>query len=247
MPPVRRQTLHVAGDIIAADHVEHDVDAASARDLLDPGDEILALVVDRMIGAMGEAGSDLVIAARRHDHRDAEQVAQRNRHRADPAGAAMDQRGVAFAGIAALEQIGPHGEQRFGHRRRLDHRQRDRHRQALAKRRDDIFRIAPARDQRAHRLADQIAGHIGADRDDLARDFKAQYAGGSRWRGIGALPLDHIGPVHAGRGDTDQHIAGSGHRNGTPSHGQHFWPARFGWVDGAHFGWQAVHPFPLYP
>ena len=58
-------------------------------------------------------------------------------------------------GIAALEQVGPHGEQRLGQRRRLDHGQRRGHRQALAPGRDGIFGIAAAGDQRADRLAEQ--------------------------------------------------------------------------------------------
>ena len=114
-----------------------------------------------------------LVAAAGDDDPEAEQVGERDRHRADAAGAAMDERGLALHGEGALEQIGPDGEQGLRHRRRLDHRQRRRHGQALADRRGGIFGIAAAGDQRADRLADQLARHFLAGRRDDARHFEA--------------------------------------------------------------------------
>ena len=59
-------------------------------------------------------GAFLVRAAG-DDHRQPEQIAERDRHRADAAGAAMDQHRVAVGREAALEQIDPHREQGLGH------------------------------------------------------------------------------------------------------------------------------------
>ena len=50
-PAFERQALQVLLDVVAADHVEDDVDAALAGDPRDLGDEVLRPVVDRVIGA----------------------------------------------------------------------------------------------------------------------------------------------------------------------------------------------------
>ena len=56
--PSSAQAFEVAGQIVAADHVEHDVDARAAGEPLHRLDEIVAVVVDRMgraelLGACG--------------------------------------------------------------------------------------------------------------------------------------------------------------------------------------------------
>src|SRR5207249_4501201 len=53
--PFERETLQILLDVIAADHVEHDVGAAVGGDACDFGDEILRPVVDRMGGAHRDA------------------------------------------------------------------------------------------------------------------------------------------------------------------------------------------------
>jgi len=49
--PVDRHDVDVAGDVVAADHVQHHVDAAPAGRLADHRDEILGPVVDGPVGA----------------------------------------------------------------------------------------------------------------------------------------------------------------------------------------------------
>ena len=95
------------------------------------------------------------VAAAGDDHLQPEQFAEQDRHRADPAGAAMDQHRVAVGGEAALEQIDPHGEQGFGHRRGLGQAEHFGDDQAGAGRRDAIFGIAAAGDQGADLAAQQ--------------------------------------------------------------------------------------------
>ena len=90
-PAFEREALQVLLDVVAADHVEHDVDAALAGDARDLGDEILRPVVDRVIGAERAAERGLVVAADGRDHRRAESLRELDRGEADAARAAVDQ------------------------------------------------------------------------------------------------------------------------------------------------------------
>ena len=139
MPPVVGKAPHVARHIVAAHHVEHRRHARPAGDRAHALDEILSAIVDRVIRAMRQRGRHLGVRSGGDDDRDAEDVAQADRPRADPAGAAVDEHRVALGREGALEQVGPHGEQRLGQRRRLDHGQRLGHGQALADRRDRLL------------------------------------------------------------------------------------------------------------
>ena len=84
--------------------------------------------------------------------------------------------------------------------------------QAGAGRRDAIFGIAAARDQRADLLADERLSAL-ARLDDLAGDLEAEDVGRAGRRRIEPAPLEDVGPVDAGRGDLDQHFAGPGSRH----------------------------------
>ena len=75
-PSFEREAAQVLLDVVAADHVEHDVDAALAGDARDLGDEVLRPVVDRVIGAERAAERGLVVAADRREHRCAEMLAR---------------------------------------------------------------------------------------------------------------------------------------------------------------------------
>jgi len=119
----------------------------------------------------------------------------------------MDEKGFARGGLPALEYVAVDGEQGFGDRRRFGQRKAIRDRQALRSWRDAIFGIATARDQRA----DLGAAHGGidaiAERYDVTGDLQAENRRRA-WRGrVFALALEHVGPVHAGRGDLDQNLA----------------------------------------
>ena len=118
----------------------------------------------------------------------------------------MDQHPVAVRREAALEQIDPDGEQRLGHCRGVDQRQRARNGKAGPRRRDAIFGIAAAGDQRANLLADQLRRPRAASHH-LSGYLEAQHIGRARRRRIHAPPLQHVGPIHPGRRDLDQHLA----------------------------------------
>ena len=63
-PPVLGKALHVAADVVAGDHVEDDVDAGAVGEAQRFGDEVLRLVVDRVVGAEGAACGCLLAPSR---------------------------------------------------------------------------------------------------------------------------------------------------------------------------------------
>ncbi len=132
--------------------------------------------------------------------------AERDGHGPDAAGPAVDEHGVAFGGKAALEQVHPDGEQGLRHRRRFGQRKDFRHGEAGPGRRDAIFGIAAARDERADLLADEVSSALSRF-DDRAGHFESEDVRRSGRRRIEAPALEDVGPIDAGRGDLDQHLA----------------------------------------
>ncbi len=247
MATIVGQAFEVARDIVAADHVQHRLAAIAFGDALDLLDIVMGLVVDRMVRAPGERGGAFVVRSAGDDDGDAEQPAQRDRHGADAAGAAMDQYRIAIDRIGALEQIGPHGEQRFRQGRGFDHVVAQRHRQALDRRSDRILGIAAARDQRADRLAHQRRIMVVAHRDDRAGHFQPRNRRGTgRWR-IFARALQCVGAIDARRRDLDQHFAGARLRHRHAARPQDLRPARLHDVDRRHFTRNMYHSAPPAP
>ncbi|MCY1171417.1 hypothetical protein D9M73_115270 [compost metagenome] len=241
MATVLGQAFEVARHIIAAHHIEHRRAALAPSDLGDTLDEVLGLVIDRMRRAERDRRRAFVVRASGDDHLQPEDRAQGDRHRADTAGAAMDQHGIALGRICALKQIGPHGEQCLRQGRRLNHRQRVGHRQHLPRRDRDIFGIAAACQQSTHRLTGHVDRNIRPLRDDRARHFQPRDRGSARrWR-VTALALQHIRPIHTRRDDADQHFIGPRHRHRALHHAQHLGPARHVRVDRSHRCRNAVH------
>ena len=72
--------------------------------------------------------------------------------------------------------------------------------------------VAATRHQRTDRSADGPAAHVRAERGDDAGDFETGKIRRARRRRILPQPLDHVGTIHAGRGDVDQDFAGRGNR-----------------------------------
>ena len=206
MPPVIGQTFDIARDVIARNHVEHHVDALAAGEGLYLLDEVLRLVIDRQIRPQIADRLTFLFASRSRDHGNVEGPRQLDRHGPDSAGAAMDQQRVAIPGPAALEHIVPYGEQRFGDCRGDFHRHRLGHAQAMRRMCQAVFRIAPARHERADTPAQHFGRRALADRHDGARYFEARDRRGTGRRRVVALPLDHVGPVDPGVSDTDQHL-----------------------------------------
>ena len=166
-PALEGQALEVLLDVVAADHVEHDVDAALARDARDFGDEVLRPVVDRVVGAHRAAERRLVVAAGGREHRRrrarcASWIAVRPMPPVPPWISTMSpaarrprsnrlfQTVKKFSGrLAASSSVRP-----------------ARNGQAEAGRRRAVLGVAAARRQRADRVADLPVAHAFAQRDD---------------------------------------------------------------------------------
>ena len=156
-------------------------------------------------------------------------LAEQDRHRADAAGAAMDEHGLALAAhkprwnrlVQTVKKVS-------GSAAASTMRERRRHRQALAGRRDAIFGIAAAGDQGADRLADSSSSarprrpRRRSPGDLQAREWTARRAAADR----GRSRCITSGRLTPGRLDPDQHLArrparGTGRSTGS----QHLRPA----------------------
>src|SRR5215472_14582827 len=111
----------VAADIIAADHIEDQVDAGPLRRLLAQSDKILGVIIDGEIGAELAAGVTFPRRAGGYQDMSAERLAELNSLSADPRRAAVHEQCFADGEPAALEHIVPDREERLRNRRGLDH------------------------------------------------------------------------------------------------------------------------------
>ena len=174
-PAFDRQRREIARDVVAADDVENQVDAAAAGQLLDDVDEILGAVVDRALGAELFAGAAFLVRAGGREHPRAARRRQAGspscrcrssrRGRAPISPACSRPRSNTFvqtvknvSGIAAaVDEI---------HRRRA--------RQALRGGSGAERRVAAARDQRADAIADAPVGDAVAERVDRRRRLRGR-------------------------------------------------------------------------
>ena len=86
------------------------MDAVAAGDFLDLFDKIRAAVIDCMVRTQRFGCRAFVIRTASNNNRQSKQFAQLDRHRANAAGAAMDQDSFAITRIGPLKHIVPHGE-----------------------------------------------------------------------------------------------------------------------------------------
>src|SRR5690606_2659658 len=136
-----------------------------------------------------------------------------DRGQADSGRAAVHQERLARHQPAALEHVGPHGEEVLRERRCLEQGQAPRHRQCLADRGHRVLRVAAAIGQRAHRVAHAQAADAVAERDDVAGDLESDHRRRARRRRVASLSLRDVGTVDAGPRHPDQHLAGRRHRH----------------------------------
>ena len=236
MPAVIGKALQVAWQIIAADHVEHQINAARIGDPHHFGNKVLRLVINGMRRPQRQRGGAFGGIASGDDDGHPERAAKLDRGDTDTAGAAMDEEGFAGPGMAAVHDIRPDGEPCFRQPGGISHRHARRHRQALPGGCRAIFGIATASDKRADCITDPPALDRPAHRDHDAGDFQPRdrrHAGRHR---VQAQPLQHIRAIDPGGGDLDQHLVRPGlwHRAGNGY--QHIWPARSSGIDGGHGG-----------
>ena len=243
--PFHRRHLVIALHIGAADHVENDVGSLAPGEAHHLRHEILLAVIDGMIGAEAQAGVAFVLRAGGDDDRRAKRLAEHDCRRADARRAAMDQQRLSGGQMSALEDIGPDGEEGFGHGCRLDHAKPCGDRQRIAFMGEAEARIAAAGHQGADRVAGRVARGPRAAGDHDSRDLEPgnilRRAGRRR---IFALPLRDIGPVHAGGLHRDQDLPVAWHGDRALRGDKDLGAAGRGDHDGGHGCGQGAHGGP---
>ena len=92
---IDRRGVVVLLDVLAADHIEDEIDPGSTGDLARRGDEVRGLVIDGVIGTELEAGVGLVLRSDGDDHLRAERLGELDRHGFE---AQLGERGVTLSG-----------------------------------------------------------------------------------------------------------------------------------------------------
>src|SRR5262245_9718378 len=92
---------HALFEHLAADVLDHDIDATLLGQRLALGDEVLLRVIDRDIGADAACTLELVLAARGRDHARTEQLRDLNRGDADARPSTLHEHDIArrYAGF----------------------------------------------------------------------------------------------------------------------------------------------------
>ena len=239
-----RRSAQVPLDVVAADHVENEVDAFAAGLLLDHLDEVVRLIIDRNRCAQLSAFRAFFGRSGRREDARAEFAGELDGGRADAARAAMDQEALPGPEVSALEHVGPDREKGLRQGRGLDHAELARDGQALWARGEAEFGIAPASQQGRHLVSDLPTGDVRADRHDLACDLQTRQIAGARRRGIAALALEDVRPVDACRRNPDQHLALAGLRHWALGRDQNVRPTWLFDLEDAHFGGDLHEPYP---
>ncbi len=126
----------------------------------------------------------------------------------------MDHETLAGFEPAAHEHVVPDREERLGDGSGLDQRKAARHRQAVAAVGGTVFGVTAAVSERHDPVARFPAFDLAADGNDLARNLQPGQRARVRRHRITAQSLQHVGAIHARRGNANQHLgrAGPGHR-----------------------------------
>ena len=205
------QRAQAVGEAVAADRVEHDVDAAAGG--------LLGLVLPRAVGAQHLVGAGLarhallLVAGDDREHAAAEALGDLDRGGPDAAGGAVHEHGLALLEAAAQherevgrvvveDQPGALGEvQRVGQR------------EGQEVGRDGDLGEAAEHAERRHPVAGLHAGALGRAAHD-AGDLAARDERQRRLDLVLAARLQDLGERHAGRADVDDDAFGVGHRVG---------------------------------
>ena len=151
--------------------------------------------------------------------------------------AAVNQQPITLLEVAALEDVVPNREDRFGERSSLHGAQALRGKKRRGFRRHRIFRVATT----VHEGADEVAQFESCDLlahgNDRTRDFEPQEFGCAfGWR-VEPLALQHVRPVDPGGCDRDEDFALFRLRQGSGRRGQHLRSARLADIDHGHCLW----------
>src|SRR4051794_19644637 len=94
MPSLPGERAHRRLAVGAAHRIEHDVDAVLAADTLEPGAQVLGVVVQHLVGAVGAGERELVVTGGAGDHPRAHDPAQFDRGEPDAARSAEHSQGL---------------------------------------------------------------------------------------------------------------------------------------------------------
>ena len=167
----------------------------------------------------------LLGAGGRQHARVAQRTCDLDRRHADAAGAALHQHGLAMVEAAQPDHAVPRGEERLRQGGGLDEIEALRDRHALHRGHAAELGIAAAIGQRTDGFARPRPVHVRRNAVDDARHVEPEHHGRAGRRRVEPAPLLHVGPVHGGGGDPDQHLAGSRRGYRALDQAQHLWAA----------------------
>jgi hypothetical protein len=150
---IHRQRMKVAIEVVAAQDVEDQIDAAAISRCLDGRNEVFCSIVDRALGAEAFAGTAFFFRSGCYQHVSAARGSKLNGRRADTARPAMKQGALARPERPSVEHVGPDRKERLRNRRRVDQIESFRNGQALRRRSDAVFSVAASGHERAHAIA----------------------------------------------------------------------------------------------
>src|SRR5262245_50171324 len=197
----------IAGNVVAADDIENQIDTLAAGQLLDDVDEIVRAIVDCALGAELFAGAALLVGARGRKHPRAACDRELDRGRADAARSAVEQCRFAGAEPSAVEDIRPDGEERFGNRGSRNEVHPSRNWQALDRRSRAERRVAAARHQRANPIADVPLADAAAEHVDHSGNLEARQIAGAGRRRVRTPTLQNVRTVDARSRYTDAYFS----------------------------------------
>ncbi len=221
-PAFGLQASQVVPQIGRAHHAEDYVRALAAGRAHEHFRPVLGSIAGAGQGAKLAAEAHLFGSAGGHENARSQGPADLYGGCSDAAGAAVDYKRISCAESARIHEVGPHGKPCLGNGRCLNQADVFGDGQAMGGGGEAIFRIASARNQSAHPVANGRAVHTRAQRLHHARHLESGPFGRALRRGIVPLALHAVGAVHAGGRHLDEHFARARRRTGALFDAQDF-------------------------
>ena len=252
---VHREAIDVPRQVVSANDVENDVDAASRGGLTDGFHEVLRAVIDRDRRAERLACPALLVGSRGRVRNCTESARELDRCRADAARTAVNENALAFRQPSALKHVRPDGEEGFRNRGGVNRVEAARYRKALHGRRDAILGVATSGHQGTDARLTAVSFRLKPEAtwflfsrlscssrlepeatrfDNFTGDLEARNVGGTWRRWVLALSLHDVGPVHARGLDPDEDFLRTWRRHCPFDDAEHFRSARLSDFDCTH-------------
>ncbi len=200
---LRTQQLQIPAQIVAADHIENNINPLPLKCLFEGG----LPIVDRATGTHPFTGGTFFGSPRRRKNKGSACIRQLDRGEPDPATASVHEETLTPAETTTLEYIAPNGEDSFGDRRRFRLGDGLRYREAVSSLHRDELSISTSGQKRAHGITRLPPLHFVSTRFDDARYFEPGHVTRyPRWCRIAPFPLHQISPVESCRGYPNPHL-----------------------------------------